>query len=273
GRQAGLECGPGRVGADAGQIQGVEPLAEAARLRGDDDGAMAICESAFEASARVRDAAYLFPFLVTGCRALLGRGDPGGAERWVERTAAALEERAIPGARPAIDHGRGLVHLATGSTGRAREELKNAAAGWHDRRRAWEGAWAVLDLARCAVRSNQKPDASRLATQARDEAIRLDSGPLRSAAEAVLATTGRRGDGGEAWAPLSAREFEVARLVAAGLTNREIGAELDVAPKTVGAHVEHILAKLGAGRRAEIGAWVTSVGVLHSAPHGGDREE
>jgi DNA-binding CsgD family transcriptional regulator len=31
---------------------------------------------------------------------------------------------------------------------------------------------------------------------------------------------------------------------------------LGVAPKTVSAHVEHILAKLGAARRAEIGAWV-----------------
>ena len=266
-----------RLGEQMGELQRLSPalwgLAEAARLRGDDEEAVALCESAFEASARVRDAAYLFPFLVTGCRSLLGGADPRAAERWVERTAAALEDRAIPGMRPAIDHGRGLVHLANGSTGRAREALQAAAAGWRERRRAWEGGWAVLDLARCAVRSNRKPEAARLATQARDEAIRLDSGPLRSAAETVLATTGRRGDGGEVWAPLTAREFEVARLVAAGLTNREIGVELDVAPKTVGAHVEHILAKLGAGRRAEIATWVASVGVLHSAPHGGDREE
>jgi DNA-binding CsgD family transcriptional regulator len=266
-----------RLGHQMGELQRLSPalwgLAEAARLRGDNAGAAELCESALEASARVGDAAYLFPFLVTGCRALLGLGDPGGAERWVERVAAALEERGIPGTLPAIDHGRGLIFLAAGATGRARESLERAAAGWRERRRAWEAGWAMLDLARCAARSNQKAVAARIATRARDEATRLGSGPLRVAAEAVLETTGRRGEAGEVWAPLSAREFEVARHVAAGLTNREIGGELDVAPKTVAAHIEHILAKLGVGRRAEIATWVASVRVLHSRPHGEDREE
>ena len=63
----------------------------------------------------------------------------------------------------------------------------------------------------------------------------------------------------EPWAPLTAREFEVARLVAAGQTNREIAAALFLSPKTVAAHVEHILTKLGAGRRAEIAAWVAAL--------------
>jgi DNA-binding NarL/FixJ family response regulator len=63
----------------------------------------------------------------------------------------------------------------------------------------------------------------------------------------------------EPWYPLSEREFEVARLVAAGLTNRQIGEQLVLAPKTISAHVTHILTKLGAARRAEIGAWCATV--------------
>jgi len=47
--------------------------------------------------------------------------------------------------------------------------------------------------------------------------------------------------------------------VAAGLTNRQIAQELVVAPKTVSAHVTHILSKLGAGRRAETAAWCATV--------------
>jgi DNA-binding CsgD family transcriptional regulator len=43
------------------------------------------------------------------------------------------------------------------------------------------------------------------------------------------------------------------------MTNAEIGAELFVSPKTVSAHVEHILAKLGVARRAEIAAWVATI--------------
>src|SRR5262249_61888345 len=61
------------------------------------------------------------------------------------------------------------------------------------------------------------------------------------------------------WHPLSEREFEVARLVAAGLTNRQIADQLVLAPKTISAHVTHILSKLGAARRAEIGAWCATV--------------
>jgi DNA-binding NarL/FixJ family response regulator len=63
----------------------------------------------------------------------------------------------------------------------------------------------------------------------------------------------------EPWRPLTSREFEVARLVTEGLTNAEIASELAIAPKTASSHVEHILAKLGASRRAEIAAWATAV--------------
>jgi DNA-binding CsgD family transcriptional regulator len=56
--------------------------------------------------------------------------------------------------------------------------------------------------------------------------------------------------------PLSARELEVARLVATGATNREIAEALAIAPKTASAHIEHILRKLGAARRTQIAAWV-----------------
>jgi DNA-binding CsgD family transcriptional regulator len=58
---------------------------------------------------------------------------------------------------------------------------------------------------------------------------------------------------------LSAREFQVARLVAAGMTNRQIAERLVLSPKTIAAHVEHILTKLGAGRRAGIAAWAAGV--------------
>ena len=63
----------------------------------------------------------------------------------------------------------------------------------------------------------------------------------------------------EAWRPLTSREFEVARLIADGMTNSEIAGALNIAPKTASAHVEHILAKLGVARRAEIATWVAAV--------------
>ena len=55
--------------------------------------------------------------------------------------------------------------------------------------------------------------------------------------------------------PLSRREREVAALVARGLTNREIAAELVIAERTAGTHVSNLLGKLGARTRSQIAAW------------------
>jgi pimeloyl-ACP methyl ester carboxylesterase/DNA-binding CsgD family transcriptional regulator len=57
--------------------------------------------------------------------------------------------------------------------------------------------------------------------------------------------------------PLTDREFEVAELIAKGLTNNSIARRLSVAPRTAEAHVENIRRKLGVRSRAQIAAWVT----------------
>ncbi|WP_432824389.1 ATP-binding protein [Dactylosporangium sp. CA-092794] len=197
--------------------------------------AVDLVERGYAFSAEVRDAAYLFPHVVTGVRAYLAAGDPAGARDWAARTERLLRERGIPGTLPAIDHAAGLLRLYSGQTGRARESLERARAGWQERRRAWEGGQVLLDLARCATRSRRPADAAALARQAAGAPAADPAG----------------GPG-----PLSPRELEVARLIAGGLTNREIGAALHIAPKTVAAHVEHILTKLGVKGRAQVAAWV-----------------
>jgi DNA-binding NarL/FixJ family response regulator len=53
---------------------------------------------------------------------------------------------------------------------------------------------------------------------------------------------------------LTAREFEVLRLVAAGRSNREIAAELFISAKTASVHVSNILGKLGVTSRGEAAA-------------------
>ncbi|GAA4562272.1 ATP-binding protein [Planotetraspora kaengkrachanensis] len=58
--------------------------------------------------------------------------------------------------------------------------------------------------------------------------------------------------------PLTARELEIAELIAQGLSNKEIAAALVVAQRTAEGHVEHILAKLGYTSRAQIAAWMTA---------------
>ncbi|WP_327743357.1 LuxR C-terminal-related transcriptional regulator [Streptomyces europaeiscabiei] len=55
--------------------------------------------------------------------------------------------------------------------------------------------------------------------------------------------------------PLTAREEQVAALIAEGMTNRRIAAELVLSPRTVDNHVDRIRTKLGFSSRAQVAAW------------------
>jgi HD-GYP domain-containing protein (c-di-GMP phosphodiesterase class II) len=91
------------------------------------------------------------------------------------------------------------------------------------------------------------------------EAGRLDA----EIVEAVLGAAGhrvrRRREGP---AGLTAREVEVLRLLARGLTNKEIAKRLVIAPKTVSNHIEHIYSKIDASTRAAAGLFAMQHGLL-----------
>jgi DNA-binding NarL/FixJ family response regulator len=140
----------------------------------------------------------------------------------------------------------------------AYQALHAASESWHARRRFWEGTWARLDLAEAAAKARRRGEAAVLLDEARAAAAALGAATLVEGAD-QLAQSFDRGRVAEPWHPLSEREFEVAGLVAAGLTNRQIADQLVLSPKTISAHITHILTKLGAARRAEIGAWCATV--------------
>lgn len=57
--------------------------------------------------------------------------------------------------------------------------------------------------------------------------------------------------------PLTRREFEVATLIAQGLSNKDIAARLVISRRTAEGHVEHLLTKLGFTTRTQIAVWIT----------------
>ena len=83
------------------------------------------------------------------------------------------------------------------------------------------------------------------------------------AADAVLAAAGhrvrRRREGP---AGLTTREVEVLRLLAQGLSNKEIARRLVISPKTAGNHIEHIYAKIDASSRATASLFALQHGLL-----------
>ncbi len=88
---------------------------------------------------------------------------------------------------------------------------------------------------------------------------RLDGDAVR----AVLAAAGhrvtRRREGPSG---LTAREIDVLRLAARGLTNKDIAAILVLSPKTVANHIEHIYAKIGVSTRAMASLFAMKHGLL-----------
>lgn len=245
-------------------------LAETALVAGQPDVAVRHCETALEAAVRTDERALLVPFVVTGVRANLAARHPEDAERWLERLTSWLAGwEAL--ARPALDHAEGLLRTASGATTTARALLAEAVVGWETKGRTWETAWARLDLAACLLRANRAGEALPVLRDVRALAERLESAPILARADELRALARARGAEEEPWRPLTAREFEVARLVADGMTNAAIADALNLSPRTVGAHIEHILAKLGVARRAEIATWTAGVGNRQTAATGAHR--
>jgi ATP/maltotriose-dependent transcriptional regulator MalT len=65
----------------------------------------------------------------------------------------------------------------------------------------------------------------------------------------------------ETYGGLTARERQVAALIARGLSNRQIASELVVGEVTVASHVANILAKLGYSSRTQVASWATTKGL------------
>ncbi|MDD7942129.1 LuxR C-terminal-related transcriptional regulator [Actinomycetospora lutea] len=105
-------------------------------------------------------------------------------------------------------------------------------------------------LSREAAAAELRADVAR----GRRDAVTVEA-VLRAAGHS--ASTRREGPAG-----LTHREAEVLRLLARGLTNRDIASSLTISTKTVGNHVEHIYTKIGTSTRAAAGLFATKHGLL-----------
>jgi DNA-binding CsgD family transcriptional regulator/tetratricopeptide (TPR) repeat protein len=142
---------------------------------------------------------------------------------------------------------------------------------WADAVRRWDelgfpspAAYARWRRAEATLAAGRRTDALPLWREAHAAATALGAGALVHAIEAAarrsaVSLTEEPDDS----APygLTARELEVLMLVAAGRTNRQIGAALFISEKTASVHVSHILAKLDASTRTQAAAVASRLGL------------
>jgi HD-GYP domain-containing protein (c-di-GMP phosphodiesterase class II) len=115
-------------------------------------------------------------------------------------------------------------------------------------------------------RSARTPHEAALELRGEVTAGRLDG----DAVDSVLRAAGHRVRRRREWpAGLTTREIEVLRLLARGLSNKQIAAELVISPKTAGSHVEHIYRKIDASNRPQASLFAMRHGLMRDAPEPG----
>jgi HD-GYP domain-containing protein (c-di-GMP phosphodiesterase class II) len=127
-------------------------------------------------------------------------------------------------------------------------------------------AAADVYQAMCEIRPHRPARARHeVALELRREisAGRLDG----EAVDSVLRAAGHRVGRRREWpAGLTTREVEVLRLLACGLSNKQIAQLLVISPKTAGSHVEHIYRKIDASNRAQASVFAMRHGLMRDVP-------
>jgi LuxR family transcriptional regulator, maltose regulon positive regulatory protein len=161
------------------------------------------------------------------------------------------------------DVAEGVLACAQGDHDRARTLLEDAVDVFERGGAPFEAARARLELATCLMALGRVEGAEREATAALERLVEL--GAELDAARARRLLTSTRG-GGPPLGTLTPREREVLRLLADGLTNRQIAERLVVSEHTVHRHVTNLLRKLELPSRTAAAAYAVRSGLLDSSP-------
>lgn len=164
--------------------------------------------------------------------------------RWTEQTGAAW---AISAAH--------LVHALLASGADAEKQFRLALDVPGAASRPFNYARTRLLYGEWLRRARRRTEARTQLAEAAEIFRRLDAAPLLARTRAEQELTGqhpRRDSAPARDTILTAQELRVARLAAQGLTNREIGAQLLISPRTVGHHLANVFPKLGILSRADL---------------------
>lgn len=197
-------------------------------------------------------------------RSEIALGHHGEAEVALRELRSIADATGTEAMEAAASQADGIVARAAGDFDRARQALEDTALLFERSGAPFETGMARLELAAVLAKLERLPDAAREARLALDSLEPLGARREADRARAVLEHAGSPGEPRSRRRPgeLTPREVEVLRLVADGLSNREIADRLVLSEHTVHRHVANILAKLAVSSRTAAVARAAERGVL-----------
>jgi len=202
------------------------------------------------------------PALELLVRARAASGEPDAARPALRALREAERMVGTAPLRAGADLAEGVLAAAAGDHERARPLLEDAVDRFDRSGAPFETAEARIELATTLLALGRPDGAEREATAALDRLLELGANADAERARRLLRATLRPAGAGHALPQLTRREAEVLRLLADGLTNRQIAERLVVSEHTVHRHVTNILRKLGLPTRAAAAAHAVRSGLL-----------
>ncbi|MGI9621814.1 MAG: helix-turn-helix transcriptional regulator [Acidimicrobiales bacterium] len=143
---------------------------------------------------------------------------------------------------------------------------RSSAEAWRGGQFAWHRARALYFLGTALVQAGNREDATAVLLEAKELCASIGAAPLHQSITQLIGNAGldpashpSEGAGNTALTP---RELSVLRLVAEGRTNRQIGEELFISPKTVSVHISRAFQKLHVENRTEAAAAARQAGLI-----------
>lgn len=216
------------------------------------------------------DPAYRRRMLAARVEIELAAGDVEAAHAAVEELASLCASIDMPMLHAIAEQSEATVLAHDGDPQAALVLLRRAWSRWLSLDAPFEAARCRALLASVCAAVGDHASAGLELAAARATFAELGAAPALSALEHVGAEppggqTHNNHDAAPA-AALTARETEVMQLVAAGMTNREIAAELFISEKTVARHLSNIFTKLDLTSRAAATAYAYQHGLITDTP-------
>lgn len=240
------------------------------------EGAVSTARDQFDSVVRrwksTEDRHYVVPALRWGATFFAGEGDEEQANACAEALSRIATETGNQEALAALAHALGESALLGGDASGAAEQFQQAVDLLKKLDVPFELAKSQVRGAVALVAAGDRDEAVSQLVKAYRIARDLGARPLAAEATRHLAAMGerierwlgRRAAERAKYGGLTRRQMEVLRLVATGMTNKEVAQELFLSPRTVDMHVGNILDRLNSRSRTDAVRKASELGLLES---------